>query len=111
MNMNSYSCCATAPVGTDIASLASLLKTISEPNRLRILYALQNGEEHCVCEFSDHMKDVSQSLLSHHLADLRAADMVVSEKRGLKVYYKLTEQGMKITNRVLALQQGVADEN
>jgi DNA-binding transcriptional ArsR family regulator len=57
------------------------------------------------------MKDVSQSLLSHHLADLRAADMVVSEKRGLKVYYKLTEQGMKITNRVLAIQQGVADEN
>jgi DNA-binding transcriptional ArsR family regulator len=49
------------------------------------------------------MKDVSQSLLSHHLADLRGAGLVESEKRGLKVYYKLTEKGSSITNNVLLL--------
>lgn len=103
MNMRSYSCCSPSTVSADITSLASILKTISEPNRLRILCLLQNSEEHCVCEFSEHMKDVSQSLLSHHLADLRGAELVESEKRGLKVYYRLTEKGSRITKNVLSL--------
>lgn len=103
MNMRSYSCCSPSDVSADITSLASILKTISEPNRLRILCLLQNSEERCVCEFSEHMKDVSQSLLSHHLADLRGAGLVESEKRGLKVYYKLTVKGSSITNNVLSL--------
>lgn len=103
MNMHSYTCCTSSSVSTDITSLASVLKTISEPNRLRILCLLQNSEEHCVCEFSKHMKDVSQSLLSHHLADLRDAELVESEKRGLRVYYRLTKKGVGITNKVLSL--------
>lgn len=103
MNMHSYSCCSLSNTSADISSLASVLKTISEPNRLRILCLLQNSEEHCVCEFSEHMKDVSQSLLSHHLADLRGAGLVTSDKRGLRMYYKLTKKGSNITNTVLAL--------
>lgn len=63
-----------------------------------------------MCEFSEHMKDVSQSLLSHHLADLRGAGLVGSEKRGLKVYYSLTEKGTEVTNTVLSLVTG-GDKN
>lgn len=50
------------------------------------------------------MKDVSQSLLSHHLADLRDAGLVESEKRGLRVYYRLTKLGSDTTNKVLSLK-------
>lgn len=110
MNMNSYSCRAPSLISADISSLAVILKMISEPNRLRILCLLQNSQEHCVCEFSEHMKDVSQSLLSHHLADLRGAGLVGSEKRGLKVYYSLTEKGTEVTNTVLSLVTG-GDKN
>lgn len=112
MNMHSYTCCTPSAVSANVSSLASMLKTISEPNRLRILCILNNDEEHCVCEFSEHMKDVSQSLLSHHLADLRGAGLVESEKRGLRVYYRLTETGADITNKVLSLTtKEVENEN
>lgn len=49
------------------------------------------------------MKDVSQSLLSHHLADLREAGLVESEKRGLRAYYKLTKLGAETTDTVMSL--------
>lgn len=112
MNMHSYTCCTASSVSTDITSLASVLKTISEPNRLRILCLLQNNKEHCVCEFSEHMPDISQSLLSHHLADLRGAGLVMNEKQGLKVYYSLTEKGAEITKTVLSLvMNGDKNEN
>lgn len=103
MNMRSYSCCSNVVKSTEVASLATLLKVISEPNRLRILCILQNSREHCVCEFGEHMKDVSQSLLSHHLADLREAGLVESEKRGLRAYYKLTKLGAETTDTVMSL--------
>lgn len=103
MNMRSYSCCFNPVLSRDIASLAVLLRVISEPNRLRILCILQTDEEHCVCELSEHMKDVSQSLLSHHLADLRDAGLVTSTKRGLRVYYTLTPLGIATTATVLSL--------
>lgn len=103
MNMRSYTCCTVSPNSTDVESLAETLKILSEPNRLRILCILQGEGEHCVCEFSEHMSDVSQSLLSHHLADLREAGFVQSEKRGLRVYYRLTHKGARITRKVLSL--------
>ena len=103
MNMHSYTCCSDAVQSAEIASLASTLKIISEPNRLRILCALQNGKEHCVCELTDHLKDISQSLLSHHIADLRHAGLIAGEKRGLRVYYRLTTAGTTVTKTVLLL--------
>lgn len=105
MNMRSYSCCNDDSSSKEVDRLASVLKTISEPNRLRILCILRSDEEHCVCELKEHMKETSQSLLSHHLADLRDARLVHSEKRGLKVYYSLTEAGKKVTETVVSLLQ------
>ena len=94
MNMRSYNCCTTSTAtSANIEDIAKTLKLLGEPNRLRILCVLQANKEHCVCEFEDHLPDLSQSLLSHHLADLRDAGLVVPEKRGLRVYYRLTTYG------------------
>lgn len=98
MNMSSYNCCS--PDKSEfkkIVSLSSLLKIVSEANRLKILCIIKN-EEHCVCEIMEHV-DMSQSLVSHHLADLKTAGLVRDEKRGLRVYYRLTKLG----NRVMSL--------
>ena len=103
MNMSSYSCCSTEQSSDDLITLASTLRIIGEPNRLRIVCALQDTAEHCVCELMEHIPGMSQSLLSHHLADLKAASLVESEKRGLRVYYKLTKTGVLITRTVLSL--------
>ncbi len=39
---------------------------------------------------------MSQSLISHHLADLKDAGLVVDKKIGQRVYYRLTKLGHKI---------------
>lgn len=97
--MNSYSCCSPASKELkQISSLASLLKLVSEESRLKLLCILRNGE-HCVCELMEYV-EMSQSLISHHLKDLKDAGIVMDEKRGLRVYYWLTEKGKHITNLV-----------
>lgn len=97
MNMASYKCCSTVTTeGKKVGSLVSILKIVAEPNRLKILCILQKGE-HCVCEIMQHV-DLSQSLISHHLKDLKDAGVVDDEKRGLYVYYSLTKEGKRITN-------------
>jgi len=60
------------------------------------LCILRDGE-YCVFEMMEHL-DLSQSLISHHLKDLKDAGVVVREKRGLRIYYSLTEHGKYITN-------------
>ena len=106
MNMRSYNCCTTSKkTSSDIDDIAKLLKLLAEPNRLRILCVLNNDREHCVCEFADHMPDVSQSLLSHHLADLREAGLVTSEKRGQRVYYRLTIDGVRVFKHAINVKK------
>lgn len=100
--MNSYNCCQP---NTDefkkVNSLSSILKLLAEENRLKLLCLLRQGE-HCVCDIIDHF-EMSQSLVSHHLADLREADLIKSKKEGRKVFYSLTKKGQKITNKIFSL--------
>ena len=79
--MTSYSCCTqTSKESKQVSNLASLLKIVSEESRLKILCILRNGE-HCVCEIMEHL-DYSQSLISHHLRDLKESEIVSDEKSG-----------------------------
>lgn len=105
MNMNSYSCCTpTTKESKTIDSLAGILKIVAEESRLRLLCILRDGE-HCVCEIMEHL-DLSQSLISHHLKDLKQAGVATDEKRGLRVYYSLTPKGTKITNLLFSIPHG-----
>ncbi|MBD5417155.1 MAG: helix-turn-helix transcriptional regulator [Desulfovibrio sp.] len=49
--------------------------------------ALRDGEK-CVCELKDLVGD-DMSTISRHLAVLREAGVVTSEKRGTSIYYRL----------------------
>jgi len=49
---------------------------------------------------------LSQSLISHHLSDMKEAKLVKDEKRGLRVYYSLTDKGRYITNLLLNSYKG-----
>lgn len=102
MNMGSYICCAlkTEEAG-QVASLSALMKIVSEESRLKLLCILRQ-QEHCVCELMEHVA-LSQSLISHHLRDLKDAGMVTDQKRGLRVYYSLTKEGKRITDLIFSL--------
>jgi DNA-binding transcriptional ArsR family regulator len=106
MNMGSYSCCLpSSKESKQVTSLSSILKLISEESRLKIVCILRQGE-HCVCEMMEHV-DMSQSLISHHLRDLKDAKIVSDEKKGLRVYYSLTEKGQKITDWLFQISKEV----
>ncbi len=102
MNMRSYNCCKKdSKNNQELRSLIPLLKVVGEESRLKILCILRRGE-HCVCELQEHLS-VSQSLLSHHLKDLKGAEVVADRKEGLKVYYTLTPKGKKATDALFNL--------
>jgi len=102
MNMSSYSCSSSASSESkQVAALAGLLKLVSEESRLKMLCILKQGEQ-CVCEIMENVK-MSQSLISHHLSDLKEAGIVVDDKRGLRVYYSLTDKGRHITDLLFSI--------
>lgn len=103
MNMCSYSYCEIGGASQNIHDLSSFLKIVAEQNRLRLLCILRDGGEHCVCEFEEHATDLSQSLISHHLADLKQAGLVVAEKRGLRMHYALSDQGRYVADIIFSL--------
>ncbi len=95
MNVGSYNCCRPCKLEFQkVHSLSSLLKLIGEESRLKILCVLSEGT-HCVCEVIENV-DLSQSLISHHLADLKEAGLVEKEMKGRRAYYKLTFKGNQI---------------
>lgn len=102
MNMNSYDCCApNSATSKRITDLGPVLKVIGEDSRLRLLCVLQK-DSHCVCELEEHTK-LSQSLISHHLKDLKAIGIVSDTKKGQKVYYSLTDFGNSVMKSLLTL--------
>ena len=66
---------------------ARLLKALAHPSRLLMIEELAQGER-CVCELTD-LVGADISTVSKHLTVLRAAGVVDSDKRGLKVFYRL----------------------
>ncbi len=77
----------------DIKKLSEFLKIISEENRLKILFILQNQEK-CVCEIWQIL-NLPQNLISHHLKVLKKFNLVSSRKVGLKIFYKLNLKVVK----------------
>jgi DNA-binding transcriptional ArsR family regulator len=64
-----------------------LLKLLANKYRLQILCSLASSEKNAG-ELEEE-SDLSQSAISHHLAKLRESDVVIAQKRGQMVYYKL----------------------
>jgi len=85
---------------------ADLLKALGQPTRLKILELLAGGER-CVCEIFPAI-DEEQSNISKHLAFLRANGIVEAERRGMRVFYRLTNpQVLKLLEGAEACVQAV----
>jgi ArsR family transcriptional regulator len=69
---------------------ADLLKALAQPTRLRILQLLAEGER-CVCEIQPAVRG-EQSNVSKHLAFLRSRGLVVADRRGMRVFYRLADR-------------------
>lgn len=78
---------AMAQMARNARRAETLMKQLANASRLRVLCHLVSGER-TVNELID-ISGLSQSALSQHLAKLRAAKLVGSEKRGKNVYYRI----------------------
>ncbi len=68
---------------------ADFLKALGQPTRLKILEALAEGER-CVCEIYPAIQE-EQSNISKHLGFLRSQGIVLAERRGMRVFYRLVD--------------------
>jgi ArsR family transcriptional regulator, arsenate/arsenite/antimonite-responsive transcriptional repressor len=79
------------PLGAEAAErLASVLKAVAEPTRLRLLslIAAQPGREACICDLTAPVA-LSQPTVSHHMRVLTDAGLLTREQRGKWAYYRL----------------------
>ncbi len=85
--------------------LARVFKVLAVKNRLRIVMALK-GRTLCVGAIAVQL-EVSQGAVSQHLRVMRDAGLVIDEKRGYYVHYRLNGQTLdrwrKQIDMVLAL--------
>jgi len=82
----------------DLENIAEIMRIISHPTRLRILYKLRDGKK-CVCQLLSEIP-VSQSNLSQHLSVLKLAGLVKDKRQGNMVEYELSDN--KFIQRVIS---------
>ena len=100
-------CCSPlvrAPLDADdAAGLATVLKAIADPSRLRLLSLIgsHSGGEACACDLTEPL-GLSQPTVSHHLKTLVDAGLLTREKRGVWAHYSLVPGALDDIARVLA---------
>ncbi|MDD5945770.1 MAG: metalloregulator ArsR/SmtB family transcription factor [Clostridia bacterium] len=72
---------------------AKVFKAFCDPNRLKILKLLQNGEK-CACELLEELK-IGQPTLSHHMKILCDSGIVTGRREGKWTYYSFDRDGVK----------------
>lgn len=79
----------------------AVLKQLANAKRLLILCSLLGGEKRVgdLCQIID----LSQSSLSQHLAKMRDAGLITSEKRGLMVFYRISSMEVHVLLSTLYL--------
>lgn len=69
--------------------LADLFKVFGDTTRIKILYALMDGDL-CVCDLAEVVK-TSQSAVSHQLRTLKQARLVKFRREGKSAKYSLAD--------------------
>ena len=78
------------PQQVDVVDLADVFSLLGEPGRLRLLVALLEAGELCVCDLSA-VSGMSESAVSHALRLLRAHRVVSVNRRGRMAFYRLDD--------------------
>ena len=78
------------PSEEELADAVSLFAALNDRVRLKILYALRNGDELCVCDFA-HILGITVSTASHHLRKLRDLRILKYRNDGKMAYYSLRD--------------------
>lgn len=70
--------------------MATQLKALSDPARLRLISLIASNGEMCGCDLTEPL-GLSQPTVSHHLKILANAGLVRREKRGKWAYFSVND--------------------
>lgn len=76
------------------AELASLFRLLGDPTRVRILMALHDAEELCVCDLAA-VVGTSETKVSQGLRLLRTAGVVRNRREGRNIHYRLDDDHVR----------------
>jgi ArsR family transcriptional regulator len=96
-------CCEVSVPAEDgwAAETSDLLKALADPTRLSMVASLTHADGAiCICDFTAAF-GLSQPTISHHMAKLRVAGLVESQRRGVWAYYRLREDISPLARRLL----------
>ncbi|MUF07180.1 metalloregulator ArsR/SmtB family transcription factor [Pseudomonas sp. CCM 7893] len=72
----------------DLFSPPHLFKCLADATRIRLTLLILREGELCVCELIHALND-SQPKISRHLAQLRSAGLLLDQRQGQWIYYRL----------------------
>lgn len=79
----------------DAGDLASIFRLLGDPKRIRILFALLEAGELCVCDLAA-TTDVTETAVSQAMRLLRTAGIVRQRRDGRTVYYRLDDAHVRL---------------
>ncbi|KAB2379361.1 MULTISPECIES: ArsR/SmtB family transcription factor [Actinomadura] len=86
---------ASMPGAETVGELAQVFGLLSDPGRLRVITALLEGGEMCVCDIAASCGQ-SESSVSHALRLLRANRVVRVRRAGRMAYYRLDDSHVRM---------------
>ena len=81
----------TFPPENTLEEMKVIFSALADRSRVKIVYALRNGEELCVCDVAA-MLNVKIATASHHLRKMRDLKLVKYRNEGKLAYYSLKDQ-------------------
>ena len=82
------------PPPDEVVDTADIFDLLSDPNRLRLLVAMIDGEL-CVCDLAA-VTGMSESAASHALRLLRAHRVVTARRDGRRAFYRLADAHVRM---------------
>jgi ArsR family transcriptional regulator len=101
---NVVSCCSPL-VGAEMSEveasdMAQIFGALSDPARLRMLSLIASQEEVCSCALEEPLAK-SQPTISHHTRILAEAGLIIGEKRGRWMWWRVVPERLKDVARIL----------
>ena len=81
----------TFPSEDTLEEMTVIFNALADRSRVKILYALRNGDELCVCDIAA-MLNVKVATASHHLRKMRDLKLLKYRNDGKLAYYSLKDR-------------------
>jgi ArsR family transcriptional regulator len=98
-------CCGPLSEGAlsevEADDMAQIFAALSDPARLRMLSLIAAEVEVCSCALEEPLAK-SQPTISHHTRILCEAGLIVGEKRGRWMWWRVVPERLKVVSRILS---------